>query len=107
MTRYRLPPLSDAQRRALKERLSELQYLDEQVHAEMRKINIRLARMPKGRTPRKEIEHATNSGYEWHRRHGIPYPEDEGKEPCGCREAHRLYAAWVRSGRRPTERPSV
>lgn len=107
MTRPRLKKLSPAQERALKARLSELVYLDEQVHAEMRKINLALARMPKGRTPRKALEHATNSGYEWHRRHHIPFPEDEGGAACGCREAHRQYTAWVRAGARPADRPSV
>lgn len=107
MTRPRLQKLPPERVRELKARLSQLVYLDEQVHAEMRQIHLTLARMPKGRTPRKELEHATNSGYEWHRRHKLPFPEDEGGEPCGCREAHRQYTAWVRAGARPKDRPSV
>lgn len=81
-------------------RLKDLRYLREQVDAELRMIERRLNTKPKGRTPRKELEHATDSGYLWHLRHKIPFPEDTGGEPCGCREAHREYVASRRIPKR-------
>lgn len=103
MTRPRTH-LTPAERADLRARLAELRFLKEQVEAEMRRIQLRLARRPKGRTPRKELEHNTESGYGWHHRHKVPFPEDTGGEPCGCREAHRQYIAWVRAGCKPHER---
>lgn len=91
MGRPRLDPLSPTERQRLTARLKELRYLRERVDGELRMIEGRLNAKPKGRTPRKELEHATDSGYLWHLRHGIPFPEDAGGEPCGCREAHRVY----------------
>lgn len=99
MGRPRLDPLSLTERRRLTARLKELRYLRERVDAELRRIEDRLNAKPKGRTPRKELEHATDSGYLWHLRHKIAFPEDTGGEPCGCREAHRLYIA----SRRPAK----
>ena len=101
MGRPRLQPeLPLAERRRLAERRARLRYLQEQVDAELRWIERRLNEKPKGRTPRKELEHGTDSGYLWHLRHKIPFPEDAGGEACGCREAHRLYVA----SRRPAKR---
>lgn len=38
------------------------------------------------RIRRREIEHGTDSGYHWHRRHKVPFVE-----ACGCKEAHAAY----------------
>lgn len=100
MPRPRLAPaLSLAERRRLSERLDQLRYLREQVDAELRLIERRLNAKPKGRTPRKELEHGTDSGYLWHLRHKVEFPEDTGGEPCGCREAHRVYVSSLRPKR--------
>ena len=50
------------------------------------------------RQRRRGLEHGTDSGYHWHRRHDLPFPEDEGGEDCGCRTAHSIYekARYVR-----------
>lgn len=40
------------------------------------------------RIRRRQIEHGTDSGYHWHRRHKVPF--DEG-DACGCRAAHAAY----------------
>lgn len=37
------------------------------------------------------IEHGTAKGYIMHLRRKEPFPEDSGKESCGCREAHATY----------------
>ena len=42
---------------------------------------------------RQWIEHGTNAGYQWHLRHGVPFPEDGGSRDCRCREAHAVYVA--------------
>lgn len=111
MTRPRLDPLTPAQRRAFTQRLRELRFLETRIQGEIMALELRLARKGRGRTPRKVLEHATDSGYLWHLRKDIPFPEDEGGESCGCREAHRVYQAWLRHGRpagepRPMERAS-
>jgi hypothetical protein len=111
VTRPRLYPLTPAQRRAYTHRLRELRFLETRIQGEIMQLELQLARKGRGRTPRKEIEHATDSGYLWHLRKDIPFPEDTGGESCGCREAHRVYQAWVRHGRpmgqpRPKERAS-
>jgi hypothetical protein len=84
----------------LRRRLRELHHLETRVKGEIMAIELRLQRRGKGRTPRKELEHGTDSGYLWHLRKGVPFPEDTGGEVCGCREAHRIYQAWVRHGRK-------
>jgi hypothetical protein len=91
------------QERVLRRRLRDLRELETRVKGEIMAIELRLERRGRGRTPRKELEHGTDSGYLWHIRKGIPFPEDEGGEVCGCREAHRVYQAWVRWGRRKGE----
>jgi len=45
--------------------------------------------------------HGEDRGYYRHRAQGIPFPEDEGGEPCGCRKAHSIAVnrnnkQWVR-----------
>lgn len=37
------------------------------------------------------IEHGTEKGYIYHIRRGVPFPEDEGDDPCGCRKAHAAH----------------
>lgn len=68
-------------------RLSQLQYLKQQVEAEIVLLQ-RLTKKKGTRVRRTHLEHGTDSGYYWHRTRDIPFPEDEGGEPCGCRRAH-------------------
>jgi hypothetical protein len=100
MSRPRTVTLTPQQERALRRRLRELHYLETRVKGEIMAIELRLQRRGKGRTPRTELEHGTDSGYLWHLRKKVPFPEDEGGQVCGCREAHRIYQAWVRHGRK-------
>lgn len=100
MTRPRAVTLSPQQERALRARLRQLLNLKTRVEGEIMGVELQLARRGKGRTPRKELEHGTDSGYLWHLRKKVPFPEDTGGEVCGCREAHRVYQAWVRHGRK-------
>lgn len=58
-----------------------------------------------GRTRRnKGLEHGTESGYSWHRNHGLPFPEDEGGLPCGCRRGHNVAEQRRRLRRLEAER---
>jgi hypothetical protein len=100
VTRPRLRPLSNEQKLQIRRRLMELRSLKAKVDMEIYTLELQLTRAAKGRTPRKELEHGTDSGYLWHLRKGVPFPEDHGGEECGCREAHRIYQAWLRHGRR-------
>lgn len=53
--------------------------------------------VPKGET----ITHGEDRGYYAHRRLGVPFPEDSGGVPCGCREGHnRAVKEWQWSWRR-------
>jgi hypothetical protein len=42
----------------------------------------------------------SESKYQRHIRKGIPFPEDQGGLPCGCRGAHRAYEALRQARRR-------
>lgn len=46
-----------------------------------------------GRLPRMSIPHGDESAYQRHIRKRIPFPEDGGLPPCGCRIAHNRYEA--------------
>ena len=73
-------------------RLAQLRELKAKVDAEVAHIEFLLSLPKSGRRKRaKELPHGTENGYGWHRRKGIPFPEDEGGEPCGCRAAHSMY----------------
>lgn len=52
--------------------------------------------------PRSPMQHGTESGYYRHRRDGVPFPEDSGGEPCGCRAAHA-----AAESRRAANRPAA
>jgi hypothetical protein len=45
------------------------------------------------------IPHGEERGYIYHIRRGVPFPEDEGEEPCGCRKAHAHHHAQRRRQR--------
>lgn len=44
-----------------------------------------------GRLPREFIPHGDESAYQRHIRSDVPFPEDAGHQPCGCRVAHAAY----------------
>lgn len=83
-------------RRSLRQQLA-LAYrsraaLDE--HIERLEAAVELARQQNGgRHSREFIRHGDESAYRRHVRRGIPFPEDEGGDPCGCRVAHSRYEA--------------
>lgn len=70
-------------------RLDELRLLKARVDKEL-KVAERAARAG-ARRRRRPAAHGTDSGFLRHHRMGIPFPEDAGGEPCGCREAHAAY----------------
>lgn len=70
-------------------RLDELRLLKARVDRELARAE-RAAREG-ARRRRRPAEHGTDSGFIRHHRKGIPFPEDDGGEPCGCREAHAAY----------------
>ena len=45
------------------------------------------------------INHGTTTGYGYHNKHKIDFPEDAGGEPCGCREAWALYQDAYKKGK--------
>ena len=72
-------------------RLDQLRALQQRIEREIaREIKARQQRTPRpeARTRRRQLEHGTDSGYYWHLRHKVPFPEDTGADPCGCRAAH-------------------
>lgn len=87
--------MSSGRTRALQKRLAELRILQRRVAAEVLAVQLELDRRKRG-LRRTELEHGTDSGYLWHHRHRIPFPEDRGGEACGCREAHALRVAVAR-----------
>lgn len=93
------------ERRRLRARLTELRNLRARVTTEIESIEAQLTYVPpppSTRRRRHELEHGTDPGYSWHIRHHVPFPEDSGGEPCGCRAAHSQYEKnrWQRSGGR-------
>lgn len=46
-----------------------------------------------GRVRMQGIPHGDESAYQRHIRNGVPFPEDAGEPPCGCRLAHAHYEA--------------
>lgn len=77
----------------------EIKRLETELRIELRRAN-RGARIRR----RQGIEHGTNAGYQWHLRRAIPFPEDEGLQHCGCREAHAAYVAIATRRRRANRR---
>lgn len=43
--------------------------------------------------------HGTDAGYHHHSSHHIPFPEDTGGDPCGCRAAHNEAGRISRAAR--------
>lgn len=91
----------------MRARLSDLKALREKVNAEIAYLNGRLAGEYRGATPTRELVHGTAAGYSHHIRKAVPFPEDTGGKECGCREYHRRYRRWERSGADPLERPGA
>lgn len=46
-----------------------------------------------------DIDHGTITGHKQHRENEVPFPEDQGGEECGCREAWAIYQAQYRKGK--------
>jgi hypothetical protein len=44
-----------------------------------------------GRIGTEHIRHGDESAYQRHVRKHLPFPEDFGAKPCGCRKAHANY----------------
>lgn len=83
----------------LHRQLTRLHLLRANVDREIRRLEADLRAQQRlkadgARQRRKQwIEHGTNAGYQWHVRRTLPFPEDEGGEECGCRDAHAAYVA--------------
>lgn len=67
-------------------RIEQLRLLQARVAQELADEQRRLNLSPQRRAQR--LIHGTDSGYYWHRNHRVPFPEDNGETPCGCRIAH-------------------
>lgn len=52
-----------------------------------------IKRMLGGRVRMQAIPHGDESAYQRHIRQAVPFPEDGGGTPCGCRLAHAHYEA--------------
>jgi DNA-binding CsgD family transcriptional regulator len=72
------------------------------VAGEIRLVVTRQYQYTKKPGPKPSIAHGEARGYEAHRRLGVPFPEDDGGESCGCRQAHSRQV--VDSQRRARER---
>lgn len=67
-------------------RLQQLRALHARIESEIATEERRITGRRRRRVQR--LVHGTDSGYYWHRNHGVPFPEDTGAAPCGCRLAH-------------------
>lgn len=56
----------------------------------------------RGWKPRAPAKCGTPSGYSRHIAKGIPFPEDAGGTPCGCRAAHAERQTRYRNPRKDT-----